>query len=96
MVDSLWLLFAGPLTIIPLTLFAAAARRINLTTIGLTQYIAPSMAFLTAVFILGEGFGRAQLITFSVIWVSLAIFALDGIRFSRFGPRQTEFTEAVE
>jgi len=94
--DSLFLLFAGPLTIIPLTLFAAAARRVNLTTIGITQYIAPSMAFLLAIFVLHEGFARAQLITFSVIWLSLAIFVVDGLRFSRVGARQTQISSSVE
>ena len=94
--DSLLLLLAGPVTIFPLTMFASAARRINLSTVGIVQYLAPSLTFLLAVFYFHEGFGRTQLITFALIWVSLAIFALDGLRFSRFSARQTEITGVVE
>ncbi len=94
--DTTLLLLGGPVTIFPLTMFAAAARRIDLSTLGFTQYVAPSLTFLLAIFFFHEGFGRTQLITFSFIWVSLAIFALDGLRFNRVGARQAEIAEVVE
>lgn len=94
--DSALLLLGGPVTIFPLTMFAAAARRINLSTIAFLQYLAPSLTFLLAVFVFNEAFGRTQLITFSFIWLSLAIFTLDGVRFSRMGGRPSEMPGKVE
>ncbi len=94
--DTALLLLGGPVTIIPLSLFAAAARRVNLSTLGFTQYLAPTLTFLVAVFVFREAFGRVQLVTFSFIWLSLAIFALDGLRFSRYGARRSEIPRTVE
>lgn len=94
--DTALLLLGGPVTIFPLTMFAAAARRIDLSTLGFTQYLAPSLTFLLAIFYFHEGFDRTQLITFSFIWVSLAIFALDGLRFNRIGARKAEVAKVLE
>lgn len=94
--DSTLLMLGGPVTIFPLTMFAAAARRINLSTIAILQYLAPSLTFLLAVFFFNETFGRTQLITFSFIWLSLAIFTVDGVRFSRMGGRPYEMPGKVE
>ena len=94
--DTALLLLGGPVTIIPLTLFAAAVRRINLSTIAFIQYLAPTLTFIVAVFIFHEAFGRAQLVTFSFIWLSLAIFTLDGLRFSRYSARQSEIPGTAE
>lgn len=80
---NLWLVIAGPLTILPLSLFAAGARRINLSTVGFLQYIAPTLTFLSAVFLFGEPFGQAQLITFTCIWTALFIFTVDAFRATR-------------
>lgn len=80
---NLMLFALGPITIFPLTCFAASARRINLSTLGFIHYIAPSLTFLLAVFLFNEPFGPAQLVTFVLIWISLVIFSLDGYRYSR-------------
>ena len=79
--DLALLPLAGVLTAIPLILFAAAARRLRLTTIGFLQYITPTLHFLQAVFIYREVFDTAQLISFCCIWCGLVIYSLD----SRFG-----------
>ncbi|MBC8130751.1 MAG: EamA family transporter RarD [Rhizobiaceae bacterium] len=70
-----WLLVgAGPLTAIPLILFAAGAKRLDLSTIGILQYIAPTMLFVTAVFIFDEPFSGWQLVAFALIWTAVAIY----------------------
>lgn len=76
-------LLSGPFTLIPLTLFSAGARRITLTTLGFLQYLTPSMTFFLGVFVYHEPFSRVQLVTFVFIWVSLAIFSVDGVRANR-------------
>lgn len=82
-----WLLLAligtGIVTAFPLALFAAGARRLPLTVIGLLQYIAPSLQLLLAVFAYGETVGEVRLATFAMIWVSLAIFTVDALKRSR-------------
>lgn len=74
------LMLGTPVTIIPLTCFVAGAKRINLSTIGFIQYLAPSITFLLAVFAFREPFGAVQMVTFGCIWVSLIIFFVDGLR----------------
>jgi chloramphenicol-sensitive protein RarD len=73
---------SGFITVGPLLLFAAAARRIPLSTIGLIQYITPVMQFLIGVFVFGEDMPAGRLAGFALVWVALAIMALDGIRVS--------------
>lgn len=77
------LVLLGPLTVFPLGCFAAGARRINLSTLGFIQYLAPSITFLLAVFAFHEPFGVTELVTFGLIWTSLLIFSVDGFRLSR-------------
>ncbi|MBX9814048.1 MAG: EamA family transporter RarD [Sphingomonas sp.] len=78
------LLFAsGAVTAMPLLLFAAAARRLPLTTLGLIQYLSPSLQFLIAVALLGERLTIAHLICFALIWSGLALVAADGVRAAR-------------
>lgn len=74
------LLACGPMTAVPLMFFASAARRIRFSTLGLLQYIAPSMLFLTAVFVLKEPLQQAQLVTFGFIWTALAIYTWSSLR----------------
>ncbi|MDN3920706.1 EamA family transporter RarD [Roseateles violae] len=74
-----WLLLAGPVTAIPLLLFAAGARRLPLTTLGLIQYISPSMQFLLGVFLFREPLEPARLTAFACIWAALAIYSLEGL-----------------
>ncbi|MCX8024422.1 MAG: EamA family transporter RarD [Thermanaerothrix sp.] len=76
--QTLLLALTGVVTAIPLLLFAGGARRVPLTTLGLLQYIAPSLQFLLGVFVYGEPFGLTQLIGFSLIWLALAIFSAEG------------------
>lgn len=95
-IDSALLILVGPLTIFPLTMFAAGARRINLSTIGFLQYLAPSLNFILAVFIYREEFGHAQMVTFFFIWCSLAIFTFEGVRFNRLGSQRPEITGLAE
>jgi chloramphenicol-sensitive protein RarD len=80
---DLLLLGSGIATAVPLALFAYGARRIPLSTVGLTQYLAPSMQFLLGVFFFGEPFSRARAIGFALIWCGLAIYAADGLRRGR-------------
>ena len=73
----LLLLGTGVVTAVPLALFAAGARRLSLTAVGLMQYIAPSIQFLLALYVYGEEVEPVRLATFGLIWVSLAIFTTD-------------------
>jgi chloramphenicol-sensitive protein RarD len=75
-VDAL-LVGAGVVTVFPLVLFAVAARRLKLATIGLTQYIAPTGHLLIGVFLYGEPFTRAEAVTFACIWIGLAPYTAD-------------------
>ncbi len=59
----------------PLILYANGAKLLRLSTIGILQYIAPTMIFLTAVFIFGEPFGGAERIAFPMIWAALALYS---------------------
>jgi chloramphenicol-sensitive protein RarD len=77
---TLLLLLTGPFTAIPLLLFAAGARRIHLATLGILQFIAPSIMFLMAVFLFNEPFMLANALTFALIWTGLAVFAWDAWR----------------
>jgi len=71
-----WLLIAsGPATALPLVWFAAAAQRVPLATVGMLQYLAPSLNFLIAVFVFGEVVTIAHIVTFGLIWTALAIFS---------------------
>ena len=79
---DLLLLGSGIAHRVPLALFAYGARRIPLSTVGLTQYLAPSMQLLLGVFFFGEP-SRARAIGFILIWCALAIYAADGLRRSR-------------
>jgi chloramphenicol-sensitive protein RarD len=74
------LILAGPLTAIPLMLFAAAVRRVRLSTMGFLQYVAPTLTMLTAVFIYHEPFTQAHAITFGLIWAALALVTFDLLR----------------
>lgn len=80
---TLLLLFGGPLTAVPLVLFAVGARRIPLFTVGLLQYIAPSLQLASAVLLFDEPFSGPRVIGFMLIWAALAVFALDGLLASR-------------
>jgi len=75
---TILLILTGPITAIPLLLFGAAARKIKLTTLGLLQYIAPTMQFLIGVWIYHEPFTLSNLVGFCIIWIALAILWVEG------------------
>lgn len=72
-----WLLLAGPLTAIPLLLFAAGARRIPLATMGILQYISPTLQFALGVWIFNEPFQASRLLGFGLIWAALLVYSLE-------------------
>lgn len=77
------LLFGGPLTAVPLVLFAFAARRIPYSALGLLQYIGPTIQLLLGVLVYHEPFDSTRAVGFGIIWFALAIYAVDGIWRSR-------------
>jgi chloramphenicol-sensitive protein RarD len=77
---QLFLMAAGPITAIPLLLFAAGARRIPLATLGLLQYISPSIQLILGVWLFHEPFSGARLIGFTTIWIGLIVYSAEGIR----------------
>jgi len=78
-----WLLLAGPLTAIPLLLFAAGARRITLATLGTLQYVSPTIQFLLGVTFFGEPLDPVRLVGFVLIWTALAVYSADGFLWMR-------------
>lgn len=74
-----WLLLGGPLTAIPLLLFAAGARRIPMATLGILQYISPSLQMLLGVWMYGEVFDPARAMGFYLIWLALVVYSIDGL-----------------
>jgi chloramphenicol-sensitive protein RarD len=77
------LAFGGPMTAIPLVLFAFGARRIPYSTVGLLQYIGPTIQLILGIFVFHEPFSRSRMIGFALIWAALAMYAVDGIWRSR-------------
>ncbi|MCD9146952.1 EamA family transporter RarD [Pseudophaeobacter flagellatus] len=78
---DVWLLMGcGLVTAVPLIVYANGAKLLRLSTIGILQYIAPTMIFLIAVFVFGEEFGRARMIAFPMIWAALVIYSIPLIR----------------
>jgi chloramphenicol-sensitive protein RarD len=78
-----WLLLGGPLTALALVWFAAGARRLPLATVGLLQYLSPTLQLALGVWVFHEPFDRERLVGFALIWAALAIYSLDGWRRSR-------------
>lgn len=76
----LLLLGSGLVTAIPLSLFAYGARRIPYSTIGLIQYVGPTIQILLGIFVFRETFTRAQAVSYCLIWVALALYAFDSLR----------------
>ncbi len=76
---TLLLIGAGAATSIPLILFASGARRVTLTTMGLLQYIAPTMQFLIGVLIYGEPFGIGRVVGFGLIWAALVLYTAESL-----------------
>ena len=79
------LVLAGPLTALPLLLFAAGARRLPLATVGLLQYLSPSLQLVLGIWVFHEPFDGARLVGFACIWAGLAIYSFDALLRSRAG-----------
>jgi chloramphenicol-sensitive protein RarD len=77
---TLWMVGAGVVTSLPLLWFAAAARRLKLSTIGILQYLAPSIAFVLGVFVYKEPFSLHSLVTFACIWIGVILYTLEFYR----------------
>jgi len=73
---DLLLALAGPVTFVPLLWFTCAARRLPYGVLGFFQYLAPSIQFVLARFVFNEPFGWAHYVTFTLVWIALAIFTL--------------------
>ena len=82
-VQTIAILLAGVVTAVPLLLFAAAARRLPLAYLGLTQYLAPIMQFLIGVFVLHESMPAARWWGFGLVWIALVILTIDMFRAQR-------------
>lgn len=78
--DTALLLGCGLVTAVPLLLYANGAKLLRLSTIGILQYIAPTLILLNAVFIFGEPFGRARAIALPLIWLALVIYTVSMLR----------------
>lgn len=78
-----WLVGVGPLTAVPLLLFGAGARRIPMATLGLLQYVSPTLQLLLGVWLFGEPLAGARLLGFALIWVALAIYSVESLLRSR-------------
>jgi chloramphenicol-sensitive protein RarD len=85
---ALLLMSCGVATAVPLLLFAAAARRIPLSTVGLLQYLTPSMQLAIGVFVYDEPMPPARLAGFAIVWVALAVFTVDLLRHARASSRR--------
>lgn len=72
-----WLIGLGPMTSIPLLMFAAGARRISLATLGLLQYVSPTIQLALGVWVFGEALGSERLAGFTLIWIALALFSIE-------------------
>jgi len=77
-VTGILLVGAGLVTVVPMLLFSSAARRIDLSLLGIMQYIAPTMQFVLGVFVYHEPFTRERLIGFVIVWTALAVYAAEG------------------
>jgi chloramphenicol-sensitive protein RarD len=76
---NLWLVAAGVVTTVPLLCFIAAARRLQLSTMGFFQYIGPSFMFVFGVFIYHEPLDSSKLVTFAFIWTALLVYSMDAV-----------------
>lgn len=81
--DDLLLIGCGVITAVPLMLYANGAKLLRLSTIGITQYLVPTLIFLSAVFLFGEPFGTARAVAFPMIWGAMVLYSVALIRNAR-------------
>lgn len=77
------LLFTGVASTVPLLLFTAAARRLRYSTLGILQFLAPTLQFLVAVFLFDEEFGRANALAFGAIWTAASLYLISSLKQAR-------------
>ena len=87
-----WLLLSGPATALPLMLMSYASKRITLATLGILQYINPTLQFTCAVFIFHEALSVYHMIAFPIIWCALAIYSFVSFRADRMPARRRDST----
>jgi len=75
--QALWLVAAGPITLVPLVSFNAAARHLPYATLGFLQYLAPTLVLLQAVLLFDEHLSPARLVSFGFIWLALLVYSVD-------------------
>ncbi|MBI6923316.1 EamA family transporter RarD [Pseudomonas putida] len=75
--EALWLMAAGPVTLVPLVCFNAAARHLPYTTLGFLQYLAPTLVLLQAIWLFDEHLSSSTLTAFMFIWAGLALYSVD-------------------
>ena len=80
MATTLLMMGAGPVTAIPLWLFAVAARGVRMSTIGFLQYVAPTISLVIAVWVYDEPFGWVRMVSFGLIWAALAVVTFEMFR----------------
>ena len=78
--DTLWLMGCGPVTAVPLVLYAFGAKALRFSTIGLMGYIGPTLIFIVAFTMLGEQLDRVQLVTFAMVWCALVLYSVSLFR----------------
>jgi chloramphenicol-sensitive protein RarD len=94
--DWAWLVGTGPVTAGSLLLFAAGARRIPLATLGLVQYVSPSLQFLLGVLVFKEPMDATRLVAFGFIWGALALYSAEGLWQARRQRQRLVTTSAAE
>lgn len=77
------LVISGAVTTVPLVVFAMAAQRLPMATLGILQYLAPMLQFFCGVVLFGETLSHGQMLSFGLIWIALILFATDGVRMAR-------------
>lgn len=92
---NLWLLAAGIVTTVPLLCFIAAAKRLQLSTMGFFQYIGPSFMFVFGVFLYGEALDNSKLLTFAFIWTALVLYSFDTWRHLQKARRAARLQQAA-
>lgn len=80
---QVFLALTGLVTALPLLAFATAAKHLSLSTLGLLQYVAPTLQFILGVVVYDEAFDGSMLVGYAIIWVGLAFFAVDSLRATR-------------
>ena len=93
--DSLLLMFAGILTAGPLMLFSYASKRVRMGTVGLVQYINPTLQFVVAVAVFAEPFTGWQVASFALIWIALALYSASSVSLERVARRARASSSTV-